>query len=125
MTLLGRFTAPPCYLVTELTGHPNDSTATETREFIGNYIQFNPKSRNAFLASLDTVIIGMERGESTADDMFSTCKQYIDNHKHKLYIFNDLRRVLGNERAALTKVLDYILSGKEEGKEVGLPIARH
>lgn len=67
----------------------------------------------------------MERGESTADDLFSACKQYIDKHKHKLYIFNDLRKVLGKERAALTKVLDYILSGKEEGKEVSLWVARH
>lgn len=73
------------------------------------------------MASIDTILIGIERGESTRDDLFFACKKYIDYHKHKLYVFSDLRRVLGHDRAVLSQILDYILSGKEEGQEVGLP----
>lgn len=77
------------------------------------------------MACLDTILIGVERGEFIKDDLFSACKKFIDCHKHKLYLFNDLRILLGADRDALSMMLDYLLSGKEEGHEVRAPSPRH
>jgi N-terminal acetyltransferase B complex non-catalytic subunit len=54
----------------------------------------------------------------TADDVLSACRQYVDQHKHKLYVFGDLRRALAGDRIALSKIADYLSNAKDDGKDV-------
>lgn len=84
-----------------------------------------PTSRNAYLASIGTVSVGIEKGEATKDELFVACKRYIDRHSQDLYVFTDLCKVISNDRTALSQVHAYLLSSKEVGEKVGVPIMRH
>jgi N-terminal acetyltransferase B complex non-catalytic subunit len=92
--------------------------ATETQKFVEEFIKASPKSRNAALAYIDLAFLGMQRGELTADDVLLACQRYADQHKHKLYVFGDLRRALADDRDAMSKIADYLSSSKEDGKDV-------
>ncbi|KAJ5324621.1 Cytoskeleton organization protein (Dec1) [Penicillium atrosanguineum] len=96
--------------------------ATETQKFVEEFIKANPKSRNAALAFIDLSIFGMQRGEMTADDVLSACQRYADQHKHKLYLFGDLRRALADNRTALSKIADYLSIAKDDGKDFIVPM---
>lgn len=67
-----------------------------------------PKSRNAALARLDIIVCGIQSGETAAGTLIPACKEYIDNHIHKLYAFNDIRRIVGPNKDHLSTLLDYI-----------------
>jgi N-terminal acetyltransferase B complex non-catalytic subunit len=86
-----------------------DRTAAETKKFAEEFAAASPKSRNAALAGLDAILCGIKSGEMTKDDLLPACQKYIDNHIHKLYAFNDIRRIIGPDRDGLAKMLDYIL----------------
>jgi N-acetyltransferase B complex (NatB) non catalytic subunit. len=60
----------------------------------------------------------------TADDVLSACRKYVDQHKHKLYAFGDLRRALAGDRTALSKIAEYLSNAKEDGKDVSLQISK-
>jgi len=60
----------------------------------------------------------MQLGEMTADDVFSVCQRYADQHKHKLYVFGDLRRALADDRDAMSKIANYLANCKQDGKDV-------
>ena len=64
----------------------------------------------------------MQRGEMTAEDVLSACERYADQHKHKLYVFGDLRRALAENRTALSKIADYLSNAKDDVKDVSFQI---
>lgn len=88
----------------------------EALKIVDQFIELAPKSRNASLARLDIMSCGIEKDELANDDLLSVCRQYIDQHIHKLYAFQDLRRLLGEDKDGMKKMLDYIRSHKEESK---------
>lgn len=94
------------------------------RKFVESFIEFNPKSRNAALARLDIIKIAIQKGDMTLEnDLLPVCRQYIDQHKGKLYAFNDLRRILDGDRDAMAQILEYISENTGEGKDVSTPIS--
>lgn len=98
---------------------------SETRKFLDDYLEFMPKSRNASLASIGTISVGIEKGEATREDLFLACKRYIDCHSQKLYVFSDLCQVIDSDKTALSQVLAYLFSGKEVGEKVSFTMCRH
>ncbi|CEJ59380.1 hypothetical protein PMG11_08005 [Penicillium brasilianum] len=97
-------------LLVQATEHTNTpGTAAETKKFTEEFVAASPKSRNAALAGLDAILCGIESGDMTRDDLLPACQKYIDNHIHKLYAFNDIRRIIGPDRDGLAKMLNYIL----------------
>lgn len=97
----------------------------KTRKFVDDYLEFVPTSRNAYLASIATISIGIEKGEATKDELSAACKRYIDRHSQDLYVFTDLCKVISSDKSALSQVLAYLLSGKEVGETVGVAILRN
>lgn len=92
-------------------------TAVESVNFAEKFFEVSPKSRNAALAGLDARICGISNGELTKDDLLTACQKYIDNHIHKLYAFNDIRRLIGPDKDDLAKILDYTVKNHAvEGK---------
>jgi N-terminal acetyltransferase B complex non-catalytic subunit len=57
----------------------------------------------------------------TTDDLLIACQKYIDNHIHKLYAFNDIRRIIGPNKDGLAKMLDYILNNYAAEEKVSIP----
>ncbi|KAJ6108395.1 Cytoskeleton organization protein (Dec1) [Penicillium sp. IBT 18751x] len=94
----------------------------ETQKFVEEFIKACPKSRNAALAFIDLSLLGMQRGEMAAEDILSACEKYADQHKHKLYVFGDLRRALADNRTALAKIADYLSNAKDDGKDTVVPM---
>ncbi|KAB8246836.1 N-acetyltransferase B complex non catalytic subunit-domain-containing protein [Aspergillus flavus] len=89
-------------------------TTIETLKFIGDFLDVVPKSRNARLARLDLIHSGVLAGTSKTEDLVSTCQEYFDNNKNKLYCFGDLQlylAALGKE--AVTKFVEYASKGQE------------
>lgn len=82
-------------------------------EVAENFVSFNPKSRNAALARLHIIACGVTKGDKTTDDLLVACRQFVDGHKHKLYAFTDIRRILDGDRDAMSKILDYISSDQK------------
>jgi N-terminal acetyltransferase B complex non-catalytic subunit len=67
---------------------------------------------------MDTILIGLERGERTEDDLVAMCQGYFDQHKNKLYAFNDLRGVLqAREDSLVQRVVQYCMNSVD-GKSV-------
>lgn len=98
-----------------------DRTAVETKKFAEVYTAASPKSRNAALAGLDAILHGIQSGEMTRDDLLPACQKYIDNHIHKLYAFNDIRRIIGPDKDGLAKMLNYILETHTAEEKVFIP----
>ncbi|KAJ5673827.1 hypothetical protein N7462_009266 [Penicillium macrosclerotiorum] len=91
-------------LLVEATRHVKTSGIfTETAQFVEKFIEFNPKSRNAALARLEVILHGIDAGEMKADDLHSASEKYIDHHIHKLYAFDDLRRISRGNRDNMLK----------------------
>lgn len=90
----------------------------ETREFIEKFIEFNPKSRNAALALIDATVVGIQKGENSSDHLLSACYKYLDNHKHKLYAFEDIRTVLDGNKDHMAEVLNHLSDIKGEDDKV-------
>lgn len=87
-------------------------------------MEFIPKSRNAHIALMDTVLTGFKRGERTEDDLFVVCQRYFDQHKHKLYAFKDLRGVLETRDDALIHRVAQHCMDSVEGKPVSAKSAK-
>ncbi|KAJ5215950.1 uncharacterized protein N7498_002357 [Penicillium cinerascens] len=96
--------------------------AAETQKFIEEFIKAQPKSRNAALAHVDSAFLGMQLGEMTPDDVLSACQRYADQHKHKLYVFGDLRRALADDRNAMSKIADYLANCKQDDNNSIVPM---
>ncbi|KAJ5281589.1 hypothetical protein N7478_006961 [Penicillium angulare] len=97
-------------------------TAADMRKFVESFIEFNPKSRNATLARLEIIKIAIKKGEMTIeDDLLPICQQYIDQHKGKLYAFNDLRRILDGDKEVMAQMLKYLSENVGEGKDAVVP----
>jgi len=88
----------------------------EALKLVDQFREFAPKSRNASLARLDIVGCGVEKGTLSGDDKLSACRQYIDQHIHKLYAFQDIRKLLGQDKDGMEKMLEYIRKHKEGSK---------
>lgn len=88
----------------------------EALKLVDQFREFAPKSRNASLARLDIVSCGVEKGTLSGDDKLSACRQYIDQHIHKLYAFQDIRKLLGQDKDGMEKMLEYIRKHKEGSK---------
>ncbi|KAJ5647149.1 hypothetical protein N7490_003521 [Penicillium lividum] len=105
-------------LIQAVQNNDTPGTAAEIQKFVETFMEFQPKSRNAALTRLDIIISAIEKGEMTFEDnLLPACQQYIDQHKRKLYAFNDLRRILGGNKDAMAKMLKYMSEGKVEGKD--------
>jgi N-terminal acetyltransferase B complex non-catalytic subunit len=74
---------------------------SDAQQHIQKFIEFDPKSRNAHISLLDIILTGVKRGERTEDDLISACQNYFDQHKSKLYAFQDLRGVLETRDASV------------------------
>lgn len=96
-------------------------TAAESVKFAEKFVESSPKSRNAALAGLDARLCGISIGEMTRDDLLTACQKYVDNHIHKLYAFNDIRRIIGQDRDDLAKMLDYIVKNHAVEGKVSIP----
>ncbi|KAJ5747701.1 uncharacterized protein N7511_009397 [Penicillium nucicola] len=95
----------------------------DTQGFIEKFIDFSPKSRNAHLARLDMILLGIARGQNTSDDLISACQKYWDQHKHKLYFLGDIRGVLENcEDSLVRKVYEYCMDSVEGKAEDIMPL---
>lgn len=92
--------------------------AAETQKFIEEYIEFNSKSRNAALALIGTTIIGAQKGEISSDHLLSACHKYLDQHKHKLYAFSDIREVVDGDRDKMAKILNYMSDSRGQDGNV-------
>ncbi|KAJ5176236.1 uncharacterized protein N7482_002113 [Penicillium canariense] len=96
--------------------------ALETVKFVEKFIEFSPKSRNAALARLDSIICGINGGEMTEEDLLPACQKYIDSHIHKLYAFNDIRRILRHNKNGMSKMLKYIDETYGEDEKGSVPM---
>lgn len=65
-------------------------TTSETQKFISEFIESQPKSRNAQLARLDLTHSSFQSGALKQEDLLSGCQSYFDHSKNKLYCFGDL-----------------------------------
>ena len=88
----------------------------EALKLVDQFIEFAPKSRNASLARLDIISCGVEKRDISGDDKLSACQQYIDQHIHKLYAFQDIRKLWGQDKNGMEKMLEYIRAHKEGTK---------
>ncbi|KAF7717372.1 Cytoskeleton organization protein Dec1 [Penicillium ucsense] len=95
-------------LVTATKNAKDSGIISDSVKFAETFSRTMPKSRNAALARLDIISHGIQRGEASADSLLSASREYIDNHIHKLYAFNDIRRVIGPNKDHLSTLLDYI-----------------
>jgi N-terminal acetyltransferase B complex non-catalytic subunit len=86
----------------------------ETQELTKKFIDFSPKSRNAHLARLDLILIGIRRDQNTSDDLFSACQNYWDQHKHKIYLFGDFKGILETcDDSLIRQVCGYCMDSVE------------
>ncbi|KAJ5258962.1 hypothetical protein N7524_010518 [Penicillium chrysogenum] len=96
---------------------------SDTQQHIEKFMEFIPKSRNAHIALMDTVLTGFKRGERTEDDLFVVCQRYFDQHKHKLYAFKDLRGVLETRDDALIhRVAQHCMDSVEGKPDDAIPL---
>lgn len=90
--------------------------------FIEEFIERQPKSRNAQLARLDMVHWRVQSGAQTADDLLSACQLYFDRSSNRLYCFEDLQKYLvALGKDLVSKFLDHVSSHVDEqssGKDV-------
>lgn len=88
---------------------------TETLKFIDNFLDAVPKSRNAQLARLDLIHSGVVAGALKTEDLVSTCQEYFDSNKNKLYCFSDLQPYLAAlDKEAVSKFVEYASKCQEE-----------
>ena len=60
----------------------------------------------------------MKKGELTSEDLVSACKKYFDQHKNKLYAFDDLRRILDSSKEDMAETLSYMLENQGQDNTV-------
>lgn len=82
-------------------------------QLVDQFLELAPKSRNACLARADIVNCGSEK---SSEDKLAVCRHFIDNHIHKLYAFQDIRRLVGQDKEGMEEMLKYIRENKEGGK---------
>ncbi|KAL1987664.1 hypothetical protein VTN96DRAFT_2905 [Rasamsonia emersonii] len=88
----------------------NPDTTKQTQEFVEEFIQRFPKSRNAQLALLDLTLWKIQTGVLTAADLLSACKAYYDRNSNKLYCFGDLRKYVVNlGKDDISDFVDHVL----------------
>ncbi|KAL1858493.1 hypothetical protein Plec18170_002692 [Paecilomyces lecythidis] len=81
----------------------------ETQTFVEEFIQFQPKSRNAQLASLDLAYRKFQSGVESTADLLSACETYFNRNRKKLYCFADLKKYLVVlDKDSLNKFLDHV-----------------
>ncbi|KAJ9191343.1 hypothetical protein DTO021D3_2592 [Paecilomyces variotii] len=86
-----------------------DEAWQETQTFVEEFIQRQPKSRNAQLASLDLSYRRFQSGGKTSADLLSACQTYFDRNRKKLYCFADLKKYLvAVDKDSLNKFLDHV-----------------
>lgn len=92
----------------------------DARNLVENFINFNPKSRNASLALLDIEAINVQNGQMTVDEHVELCKGYIDRQSHRVFAFGDIRRLVGDNKTGMAKLLDYLNEKKDQSPNVSL-----
>ncbi|KAJ5725716.1 uncharacterized protein N7483_007073 [Penicillium malachiteum] len=109
-------------LIKAVKHYDTPGAGADARKFVESHIDFDSKSRNAGLARLDLISVAIEKGEMTMqDDLVPACQQYIEQHKHKLYMFNDLRRVLHGDKNAMAASLQFLSKNLGEGEKALVP----
>ncbi|KAL2215610.1 cytoskeleton organization protein [Thermoascus aurantiacus ATCC 26904] len=97
----------------------------DVQTFIEEFIERQPKSRNAQLARLDMVHWRVQSGAQTADDLLSACQLYFDRNSNRLYCFEDLQKYLvALGKDLVSKFLDHVSSHVDEqssGKDANDP----
>ena len=94
-------------------------TTAEAQDFIKEFLNAVPKSRNAQLAQLDLIHWGVQSGSLSKDDLYSASQEYFDRNKSKLYCFGDLQKYLPElEKHELSKFVEYTLKTQEGESDV-------
>ncbi|KAJ5812172.1 N-acetyltransferase B complex non catalytic subunit-domain-containing protein [Penicillium riverlandense] len=92
--------------------------AAESLKFVEGFIQLNPKSRNGHLVRLELIQGRIDVGDMKQEDMLSACQSYFDGHKHKLYVFGDLRGFLSSaNQTVASKMVEYVLNSKDNDEK--------
>ncbi|KAL4890899.1 N-acetyltransferase B complex non catalytic subunit-domain-containing protein [Aspergillus ambiguus] len=98
-----------------------DITA-EVQKFVADFIQSEPKSRNAQLARLDLLLWVFECGSVREEELTSFCKEYFDCNKNKLYCFGDLLRYLVKlGKASISNFVEYASKSQSENERKNDP----
>lgn len=94
-------------------------TTTEILNFVKDFFNFQPKSRNAQLAQLELISWGVESGKLETKHLFTACKEYLDRNKTRLYTFGDLSRYIhALDQTLLSEFIGYQLKSLSEENEV-------
>ncbi|KKK20685.1 hypothetical protein ARAM_000334 [Aspergillus rambellii] len=95
-------------------------TTAETQKFIADYINALPRSRNARLAQLDLTHSNFQSGTVDLNTLLSTCQEYFNHSKNKLYCFSDLIKYLpGLDKPSLSKFIQYAFDTQGQPDEKG------
>ncbi|KAL1958769.1 hypothetical protein VTO42DRAFT_3888 [Malbranchea cinnamomea] len=87
-----------------------EETVKQTDDFISEYIDKCPMSRNAQLARLDLVQSQVSAGSLDSDSLLSACKDYFDRNGSKVYCFHDLRKYISTLDPSLQEAFQQHLS---------------
>ncbi|KAL4927148.1 MDM20/NAA25 family protein [Aspergillus undulatus] len=95
-------------------------TTSETQKFISQFIESQPKSRNAQLARLDLVHSSFQSGALKQNKLLSGCEAYFDHSKSKLFCFGDLLSYIPSlDKASITKFVEYASKAAAQSEEAG------
>ncbi|KAJ6171992.1 N-acetyltransferase B complex non-catalytic subunit [Penicillium chermesinum] len=86
----------------------------DARTIAEDFINFNPKSRNACLALVDIAEIDLQKGNMTKDEYFEFYKGYVDRQSHRVFAFGDIRRLIGDDKDSMAKILEYLCEKKDQ-----------
>ncbi|GES62553.1 cytoskeleton organization protein [Aspergillus terreus] len=90
-------------------------TTSEVQKFVADFIQSEPKSRNAQLARLDLLCWCFESGTVKEEELVSACQEYFDLNQNKLYCFGDLLRYLAKlDKVSVSKFIEYASKSQDE-----------
>ncbi|KAL4944916.1 hypothetical protein BDV06DRAFT_186114 [Aspergillus oleicola] len=107
-------------LVTATQEINNTETTSETQKFISDFIESQPKSRNAQLARLDLTHSSFQSGTLKTDELLSGCQAYFDHSKDKLYCFGDLLSYLPSlDKKSISKFVDYASKAAGQSEKTG------
>ncbi|KAL4950244.1 N-acetyltransferase B complex non catalytic subunit-domain-containing protein [Aspergillus filifer] len=107
-------------LVTATQKINSGETTSETQKFISDFIEAQPKSRNAQLACLDLTHSSFKSGALKPEELLSGCEAYFDHSKDKLYCFGDLLSYLPSlDKESISKFVEYTSKAALQSEKTG------
>ncbi|KAL4964734.1 MDM20/NAA25 family protein [Aspergillus stella-maris] len=95
-------------------------TTAETQKFISDFIEAQPKSRNAQLARLDLTHSSSQSGALKPEELLSGCEAYFDHSKDKLYCFGDLLSYLPSlDKESISKFVEFASKAALQSEKTG------